>query len=491
MLAIKAFNPANPINPTRTPSLLFFAITGVFAVAYPCDVAAQSANDSIRDEVSYTNDIKPIVNNFCTTCHAGENPEGDFVLTSYDDVRKHVEKGTLLKRINDADDPMPQNGLMSPYMRRMFKNWADQGFVNVGQAGSGKERMQMQSFEPKPITPVDVNVDGFELLENMQGHWVGSMNLMGQDFDWWAFDFRPIAPSHVHGIFEGGTIGNLFTSFFVTELAGKRTIMARNGGILNGIYRTSYFVLEAVKRGRGWTYYRLVDAYGGSDIMYMELTFQGQRIDFKAYTSRFGLTEPQLHMSFEGKRRHHELAAAAAKAVGFPKNVIDFEFPRTLPKPTWADEYPMTSASYISESSGKGIIELGKLSKDPRRIDQMPHLSKLSLVVDRGPAIRGKKLLVYLSRDALVDEGGKFIKRYGYIREELLDTLLLFPELSDSATEFTFTYLHPGSYRIAVIADMDGDGFPSPGDITHPLRSVVVDPESIQTVRVAGIAVQN
>ena len=71
----------------------------------------QSSDGQFRDEVSYTNDIRPIVNNFCTTCHAGNNPEGDFVLTSYQDVRKHVEEGDLLKRINDSEDPMPQNGV--------------------------------------------------------------------------------------------------------------------------------------------------------------------------------------------------------------------------------------------------------------------------------------------------------------------------------------------------------------------------------------------
>ena len=313
---------------------------------------AQS-NESIRDEVSYTNDIRPIVNNFCTTCHAGDNPEGEFVLTSYEDVRKHVEKGKLLQRINDPDEPMPQNGLMPKYMRRLFQVWADTGYINRGKPGAGRERKQMQEFTPPDIVPVNVNEQGFEMLEYLQGHWVGSMNLMGVDYDWMAWDYRPIAPSHIHGIFEGGTIGNLFTSFFVTEFKGKRTIMARNGGMLNGIYRTSYFVLDQVKYGRDWGYYRLVDAYGGRGIMWMELTFQGNTIEFNAYTSRFGLTEPRKHMAFKGKRMHPELATQAAKTVGFPKNVVDYDFSKGLPKPTWADEYPQTSASYIWGRTGQ------------------------------------------------------------------------------------------------------------------------------------------
>ena len=80
----------------------------------------------------------------------------------------------------------------------------------------------------------------------MPGHWVGKMKLMGKPIDWFAFDYRPISPSHIHGIFEGGSMGNLFTSFFVADYKGTKTIMARNGGILSGFYRTSYFVLDKI-----------------------------------------------------------------------------------------------------------------------------------------------------------------------------------------------------------------------------------------------------
>ena len=473
-----------PFN-TAATAVVWFLCAG-WATAQPGDIA---------DEVSYTNDIRPIVNNFCTTCHAGEDPEGDFVLTSYEDVLRHTKDGELLKRINDAEDPMPQNGLMPAYMRRLFKAWAAQGFINKGQSRPATERQQMTQFEAPEITPVDISDRGFEMLEYLQGHWVGSMNLMGQDFDWWAFDFRPIAPSHIHAIFEGGTIGNLFTSFFVTEFRGRRTIMARNGGLLNGIYRTSYFVLDQVQYGRDWARYRLVDAHGGADIMSMELTFRGDSLEFKAWTSRFGLTEPRPHMNFKGQRMHAELSATAAKAVGFPRNVVDFDFTKGLPKPTWADSFPMTSASYIWEGDRQQpaptIEEMGKRAKDPRRIDQMPHLSRLTVSVQRTPTTRDKKLLVYLSRDPLVNQQGTFIRQYGYIREDLLNTLLSFPELAKTQSTFTFTYLHPGEYYLTVIADMDGDGFPSPGDVTHARRRVSVKPRSHAKVSITDLKVAN
>ena len=467
------------------------SLTVLLCVMTSHAVFGQSTKGTIGDEISYTNDIRPIVNNFCTTCHAGDAPEGEFVLTSYEDVRKHVEKGELLKRINDADAPMPQNGLLPKYMRRMFQVWADGRFIEQGKATPTNAKSDYTKFRPPKINPVDISKKGFELLEYMQGHWVGSMNLMGQDYEWMAFDYRAIAPSHVHGIFEAGTMGNLFTSFFVTNFNGTRTIFARNGGLLNGIYRTSYFVLDKVEYGKDWTYYRLVDARGGQGIMWMELTFKGDSLEFNAYTSRFGLTEPKKHMSFKGNKRHLELAKAAARDVGFPKNVVDFEFENGLPKPNWADEYPLTSASYISEEKGKSLIELGKLAKDPRRIDQMPHVSKLTVSVARSEKTKSKKLLLYLSQKALTDRNGKLITLGGYVSAGLMDTLLSFPEVSGNSNSFTFTYLHPGKYFLTVIADMDGDGYPSPGDITHPVTPITVDPKAHKKILISNLNTQN
>ena len=465
-------------------TFLALLVTGLVS-----SVRAQSGNNTIRDEISYSNDIRPLVREFCTTCHAGEDPEGEFVLTSYDDVRRHTEQGELLKRINDPENPMPQSGLLPKYMRRLFKQWALSGYPNKGQKrmSSKQSTVDYQKFEPPVIVPVDISQRGFDLLEKMQGHWVGTMNLMGQDYDWMAFDYRAIAPSHVHGIFEGGTIGNLFTSFFVTKFNGRRTIMARNGGILNGIYRTSYFVLDLAERRPDGDYYRLVDAYGGQNIMWMELTFRGDRLEFNSYTSRFGLTAPPTrHMSFHGRRMHPELAAAAAKAVGFPQNTIDRDFSAGLPKPNWGDEVPQTSASYIWEDDILDLVELGRIARDPYRIDQMPYVSKLSVNVQRNEHMRDKKLHVYLSNRPLTDDRGKFITQFGYVRADLLDGLLSFPELSKSQNDFTFTYLHPGAYYLTVVADMDGDGYPSPGDLTHAARRVVVAPEAETSITVSG-----
>ncbi|MEO0448649.1 MAG: hypothetical protein AAF191_21500 [Verrucomicrobiota bacterium] len=213
--------------------------------------------------------------------------------------------------------------------------------------------------------------------------------------------------------------------------------------------------------------------------------------EFLAHTSRLGLRAPRRHMRFHAKRKRPEIAEAAAKAVGFPQKVVDFHFPDPMPTPSWAETYPLTSATYLSEEPGKSLLERSQLSRDPRGIDQMPYLSQLHVSIQRNEDTEGKKLHLYLSQKALTDENGKFITRGRYIRLDLLDTLLLFPEISSKSSEFTLTYLHPGKYFLTVIADMDGDGYPSPGDITHPVREIIIEPESKMSVHVNDLTVLN
>ncbi|MCR9246179.1 MAG: hypothetical protein NXI31_14205 [bacterium] len=440
-------------------------------------------------EVSYTNDIRPIVSNYCATCHHGDDPDGDFVLDTYEDVRGMVESGELLARINDERDPMPPAGMMSQRQRDLFRAWQDGGYLNVGDPAFAPEH---EPFEPPLITPVDVTKHGFDLLERLQGHWVGKMNLMGQDMPWFAWDYRAIAPSHVHAIFEGGTLGNLFTSFFVADLRGTRTIMARNGGLLNGIYRTSYFVLDRVQKNGKSTEYRLVDAYGGEGIMWMNLAFTGESLVFTSHTSRLGLAgPPKRHMRFEGRRMHPELARSAAKAVGFPALDAAYDFADGLPLPDWGAGVPVTSYSYIWEDKDLSVLSLAKLCGDPIRIDQMPYLATLRVEFERGARLRDMPMEIYLSRSPLTAADGKFLMRHGYPSTATFDGVLMFSRLTACETEMTFTYLHPGTYYVTAVCDKNGDGYPSAGDLSHKSVKIEVLPRSAGEVRLPAVDVQN
>lgn len=339
------------------------------------------------------------------------------------------------------------------------------------------------------VNPVNINEQGFDFLEKMQGHWIGANRVIADDFDWFAFDYRAISPSHIHGIFEGGTMGNLLTSFFVTDFKETRTIMARNGGLLNGIYRSSYFVLDSVRySSTDGDFYRLVDAEGGTNTMWMELRFIADSLYFNAYTSRLGLNfPPSRHMTFKAKKEHLELAQTAATAVGFPQNEPAWDFSEGFNQDYLYAEPGAKSASFLAydETATKDVFTLAAESGDPFPIDQHPYLGYLQIDIERNAAIEGKNLWVNLSKDPLTDNDGYFVD------VESFNSILLFPELIGTQDQFLVTYLHPGTYYVNITADVNEDGDITSGDYTHPLQSITIDPEGQHQITINNITIEN
>ncbi|REC67666.1 hypothetical protein DRF59_08505 [Chryseobacterium flavum] len=86
-----------------------------------------SDNIPILLPVSYTADIKPIVNNNCIGCHSA----GSFKpLTTYDQVKENID-GILDRIQRPAGDPgkMPQGGSLSAAQINMFIKWKADGLT--------------------------------------------------------------------------------------------------------------------------------------------------------------------------------------------------------------------------------------------------------------------------------------------------------------------------------------------------------------------------
>lgn len=346
---------------------------------------------------------------------------------------------------------------------------------------------------PTEVNPVDITADGFDFMEKMQGHWVGNNLVINQEYPWFAWDYRAISPSHTFGIHEGGSAGNLFTSFFVTNYKGKRTIMARNGGLLNGIYRTSYFVMDKVEDRNDGRYYRLVDAIGGDGVMYMELRFPNNTdsLYFNSYTSNLGSRIPNRHMTFKGKKMHVELAQEAANVTAYPQNSVDagLDFANGFnPNNLYVKEglSEANSATFLAVQEANNVFELAPLSGDPYIITDHPRLGYLLVDIDRGTIPADQPLLLFLSRDPFTDQNGYFNTNLA-----AYDTALHFPILSIEENQFLMTYMHPGTYYVTVVADMDGDFSISEGDITHAQRMITINPLGEHQITIDNINVQN
>lgn len=347
----------------------------------------------------------------------------------------------------------------------------------------------IETSPPKRVVkPININIDGFDFLAKMQGHWVGKNRVIASDYDWFSFDYRAISPSHIHGIYEGGSMGNLLTSFFVTDFKNTRTIMARNGGLLNGIYRTSYFVMDSVRTDTdGSKYYRLVDAIGGEQVMYMELKFKNDSLHFNSYTSRLGLLDlPVRHMTFKAKKQNLDLAQTAAATVNFPQNVVAHDFSSGFVQDNLyvnAGDSLAKSASFLNQGNSD-VFTLAAGSGDPFTIQDYPHVGYLNVTIGRNPAIDSVSTFLYLSKVALTDQ-------QGYMQTNAFKDVLLFPSLIPTQDTFTFTYLHPGNYFVTVIADKNGDGLPSIGDITHPSQNITISPNGQHQIIINNITTQN
>ena len=303
----------------------------------------------------------------------------------------------------------------------------------------------------------ETDILGFELLNDLKGHWIGSNETAFGTFDWFAFDFRPISPSHLHSIYEGASLQNIITSIFVADFEGEQRIMARNGGWLGPQYRATYFVLDRAERNEGANFYRLVDAVGGEDRAFIEFRFEGDTLFFDAYKDNSGsLDKPIHHMGFRGINANPDFANAATTLFNFPQKVSEVNFENAFNNLVDSD-----SALFLEESA------------DPFPKSQHGHVSDLKINIARDKSIQDESLLLYISAAPIVDNNGQVLF-------DNLDTKVIRTISVNSQEEFYLTtYLHPGNYFITAFSDRDGNFFPSPGDVTNVSKAIQVTPEGL------------
>lgn len=93
-----------------------------------CSKQAESIPNE-ETKVKYKNDVYNVMYNNCVTCHSGNTPSAGLDLTTYASVKNATQNGSLLKRINDENAPMPPVGLMSEQKRKLLSDWKNQGYL--------------------------------------------------------------------------------------------------------------------------------------------------------------------------------------------------------------------------------------------------------------------------------------------------------------------------------------------------------------------------
>lgn len=81
--------------------------------------------------VRYSVEIKQILQNNCYKCHKpGGSNYSDIPFETYNQVKAIADNGKLVARTNDANAPMPQEGLMSLCNRLKIEAWVKAGAPN-------------------------------------------------------------------------------------------------------------------------------------------------------------------------------------------------------------------------------------------------------------------------------------------------------------------------------------------------------------------------
>lgn len=302
----------------------------------------------------------------------------------------------------------------------------------------------------------NTDIKGYQLLSNLTGHWVGENQTAFGNYDWFAFDFRPISASHLHSIYEGGTNQNIITSVFIADFEGKKQIMARNGGWLGNQYRATYFVLDMAEENAQSKYYRLVDAVGKEDRAYMEFRFENGTLYFDAYKDNSGtLDEPIHHMGFEGTNYNPSFSQSSVALFDFPQEVSEVDLENKF-----VDLVDPDSALFLEES------------KDPFTKSEHGHLSDLTININRASSISDMKLLLYISKEPIINNNGQV--DFDNLDKKVVRTI----DVRSDEMSYTTTYLHPDNYFITAFSDIDGNFYPSQGDFGNVSKEIQVTPES-------------
>lgn len=119
---------------------LFFVLTFAFCAASILSCTKESEEDILQDfiycadsNVSYANNIQPILNQDCVPCHSGSNPPAGYLLTNYTDVNDLATSGLLMDVINHASGvkPMPDGKpKLNACKIATIQKWIDEGMLN-------------------------------------------------------------------------------------------------------------------------------------------------------------------------------------------------------------------------------------------------------------------------------------------------------------------------------------------------------------------------
>ncbi len=288
------------------------------------------------------------------------------------------------------------------------------------------------------------DVKGFGILSKLPGIWNGpvtSPTPLGS-YPEWIVDFRPIHEAQVSAKNELDSLNDIFMSFFITKYDCQYQVALRNGGGFGGQQRNSYLIIDSIYESTNESFYRFVDPIAGGTRVTTDVSFKDDSLNMHVYTNDYNnLTEPVTHMVWKADLRDPSSSQAAVNHFNFPQKKLVKDFSSTFEgleeaifySPT-NDPYPEADQPYL----GQSLVDI--TISNPQPVDPT---KKVLIIISTQPLFNGmvfqQSNLDYRSRYVFVDAGS-------------------------GIPNYTFNYMHPGTYYVNAIYDADGNFNFSSGD---------------------------
>lgn len=296
-----------------------------------------------------------------------------------------------------------------------------------------------------PVADIN-NTYGFNVLKKLKGIWNGpvtSTTPLG-GYPEWIVDFRPNSENQISAKNELDTLNDIFMSFFVAKYNNEYKIAFRNGGSFAGNKRVSYFLADSVSENSSNSFYRFSEIIKGKKRAYTEVIFRADSLYIKSYTNKYNTqTTSTPHMVWSAKLQDTTSCQPATSNFNFPQKTQTKDFTSTFGSQTEAvyyatgsnpsgDPYPEVAQPYLGQTNANYTF-LASLIPTPTK--------KVFLIVMTQPlfvgAIPNLANLKYRSRYVILAANGN---------------------------NFTFNYMHPGTYYYYAFYDNDGNNTANSGD---------------------------
>ena len=291
--------------------------------------------------------------------------------------------------------------------------------------------------------PSIANTVGFGVLSKLKGIWNGSVNSttgLG-NYPEWIVDFRPISENQISAKNELDTLNDIFMSFFIAKYNNEYRVAFRNGGSFVGMERVSYFLADSVSESTSKSYYRFSEILKGKSRAYTEVVLKNDSLIIKSYTNKYNTQpSPTPHMAWLAKLQDSTSCQASVTNFNFPVKSETKDFSNTFVGQTETifyatsgapagDPYPETAQPYLGQTT---VTYVHSASYTPIAS------RKVFLIVSTQPLFSGTTL--------------NLKNRSRYV------------VLAANDLNFTFNYMHPGTYYAYAMYDNDGNGAINTGD---------------------------